>query len=69
MGKLTWHGGTLKIAVVKTIHTQGSEAVKVGGGSNLQGCLSFKGGMALITKTIENKQNTSHRQHAVIKKV
>jgi hypothetical protein len=59
----------LQVTVVKTIHAQGSEAVKVGGGSNLKGSLSFKGGMALITKTIENKQNTSHRQHAVNNKV
>jgi hypothetical protein len=69
MGKLTWHGSTLKVTVIKTIHAQRSEAIKVGRGSNLKGSLSFKGGMALITKTIENKKNTSHRLHAVNKKV
>jgi hypothetical protein len=69
MGKLTWHGGTLEVTVIKAIHSKGSEAVKVGRGSKLKGGLSFKRGMTLITKTIENEQNTSHRQCAVNKKV
>jgi hypothetical protein len=68
VGQFTGQGGALKVAVVEPIHAKGSKEVKIRCGGYLKRCFSLEAGKALIAKTIENKQDTSHRKHAVNQK-
>jgi hypothetical protein len=61
MGNLAGHGCPLQVAVIKAVHPQGGQPVKIGRGGCLERRLPAEAGMPLIAKTVKNKKNTTHK--------